>query len=129
MEQLTCFKYLGIYLDSGLTFAKHIDHVCKKTRQQTGILLKLRPCINTDISKHLYVTSISPLFEYCWQVYDRCFMSGTRKSQCAQNRILPAVLHREKQSDTTDLHCASNIAWLDVSTKITSCVKVDKLTY
>ena len=82
-----------------------------------------------ELSKHLYVTLISPLFDYCNQVYDGCFMVGACKLQSAQNGALRAVLQREKRSDTTDLHNDTEIAWLDVSRKINTCCEVYKLTH
>ena len=82
-----------------------------------------------ELSRHLYVTLISPLFEYCNQVYDGCFTVGARKLQSAQNGALRVVLQRDKHSDTSDLHTDSNIPWLDVSRKINTCCEVYKLTH
>ena len=38
IEKVECFKYLGVWLSSNLTWNKHIEEICKSASKQTGII-------------------------------------------------------------------------------------------
>ena len=40
LEQVECFKYLGVILASDLSFPQHIDSVCSKARKILGLLYR-----------------------------------------------------------------------------------------
>ena len=40
LEQVECFKYLGVILASNLSFSQHIDFVCSKARKILGLLYR-----------------------------------------------------------------------------------------
>ena len=40
LEQVECFKYLGVILASDLSFSQHIDSVCSKARKILGLLYR-----------------------------------------------------------------------------------------
>ena len=42
IEQMTSQKLLGVILDEGLTFDKHIDELLKKLEQRLGVLCKIK---------------------------------------------------------------------------------------
>ena len=42
IEQVDHFRYLGIELDSNLTFKYHIEYIRKKVQQRTRLLWKMR---------------------------------------------------------------------------------------
>ena len=58
-------KFLGVTLDSKLTFSVHIDHVCKKVAKSAGILYKLQKYLPTQSLINLYYTFIYPHLLYC----------------------------------------------------------------
>ena len=67
IEQVSCFKYQGMYLDEHLYFSSHIDNICtKKVRQRTRILWKLRGNISLELATQLFVSLIDPLFHLIW---------------------------------------------------------------
>ena len=47
-------KYLGILIDSQLTFKYHIDELNKKVSRAIGILYKLRPFVTSKILSNVY---------------------------------------------------------------------------
>ncbi len=128
IEQVKCFKYLGMYLDEHLDFSDHIANVCKRVRQRTRILWKLRGSISTELARALYTSLIDPLFLYCCQLYDGCLVGDARKLQVAQNGALRAVLQAEPRSSTLDLHINTGIEWLDIRRKQVCCVETFKYT-
>ena len=47
-------KYLGIMVDSTLSWNIHIDKISKTISRATGLLYKIRPFVNNKILKMLY---------------------------------------------------------------------------
>ena len=57
-------KYLGILIDSKLTFKNHIEELNKKVARAVGVLYKLRPYVTTKILTSVYYAIIYPFLSY-----------------------------------------------------------------
>ena len=51
-------KYLGIMVDSTLTWNIHIDKISKTISRATGLLYKIRPFVTNKILKMLYYSLV-----------------------------------------------------------------------
>ena len=60
IDRVSEFKYLGLTLDSALTFTPHLDKVYKKSCQQLGAICKVRKCLNASVSTMLYKSLMIP---------------------------------------------------------------------
>ena len=58
IDEVKHVKYLGVLIDSQLTFKYHIDELNKKVSRAIGILYKLRPFVTSKI----IVMYIMPLY-------------------------------------------------------------------
>ena len=54
IEWMHTFKYLGVYLDEGLTSENHVDHLYRKTCSKLGAIKKARTCVNEQRALMLY---------------------------------------------------------------------------
>ena len=57
-------KFLGVYIDQGLTWEAHINYTCNKISKITGVLLRARNKLYTDAMITLYNTLALPYFSY-----------------------------------------------------------------
>ena len=64
------FKYLGLVLDTTLSWNDHIDHISSKISSCLGMLWKARKVIPRDACITLYNAMILPIFDYCSAVWD-----------------------------------------------------------
>ena len=64
LKREICIKYLGIYIDSNLSWKPQIDHISKKIKRSIGILSKLRYYVNISVLTNLYYALIYPFFIY-----------------------------------------------------------------
>ena len=69
----------------------------------------MRNFISYELARSLYISLIDPVFNYCCEIYDGCFLNAACKLQVAQNKALRAVLHRDNRADTSLLHADSGI--------------------
>lgn len=59
-----CIKYLGVMIDSTLSWKKHVDCVAKKIRRSVGILSKIRYYVSQEILLSLYYALIYSFLIY-----------------------------------------------------------------
>ena len=71
LEQVECFKYLGMILASDLSFSQHTDSVCSKARKIFGLLYRrFYNNVSNDTLLQLYLSLVRPHFEYASPVWN-----------------------------------------------------------
>ena len=127
IEQVTCFKYLGVLLDPTLSFKDHVEYICKESKQKTGMLWCMHNFISEPLAYKLYSALIKPVYTYCDYIYDRCSKTLARKIEVVHNSALKAVKSIRGRYSATELHEELKVPWLDVSRKNSTCTEVFKL--
>ena len=59
LNQEFSVKYLGIIIDSNLSWKSQVSYIAKKIKRNIGILSKLRYYVNLDILAKLYYALIN----------------------------------------------------------------------
>ena len=64
LERTDCFKYLGVILDSNITWTQHISYIKNKLSNGIGIMYKARQYLDKKALLNIYIilTSIPILF-------------------------------------------------------------------
>lgn len=71
LEQVECFKYLGVLLTSDLTWSKHTESICAKAKKLLGMIYRrFSEYSNPDTLLHIYESMVRPHLEYASQVWD-----------------------------------------------------------
>jgi hypothetical protein len=69
LTQVETTKFLGIYLDSKLSFKKHLTYIKGKVARGIGIICKARKLLNRDTLSNLYYSFVYPHIVYCIEVW------------------------------------------------------------
>ena len=64
-------KHLGLFLDSKLSFVKHVNEKVKIARKWIGILKRLRSYLPLKSLDQIYKMHIRPHFDYCDIIYHK----------------------------------------------------------
>ena len=89
LEQVACFKLLGLNISDDLKWKEHIGIMCRNANKRIYFLKQLRHSgLTTKELTKYYVTYIRPVTEYACQVWH----SSLTDNQCKQ------VEHLQKQS-------------------------------
>ena len=65
LERVTSYKYLGVLITSTLSWSPHITNVCKRARQQLGIVYRqFYQHANCDTMRQLYISNVRSHLEY-----------------------------------------------------------------
>ncbi len=86
-------KLLGIILDDGLRFAKHVDSICVKASRQLNAVIRIKKNRNRTEKLLLFQSFIVSNFNYCPLVWHCVSLKSMRKMERIQERALPFVLN------------------------------------
>lgn len=64
------YKYLGIWIDSQLSFTKHVRNIISNVSFRLGKLSRIRNCISKKTALMLFKCMILPIFDYGDVFYD-----------------------------------------------------------
>ena len=65
ISEVNTTKFLGVLIDSNLSWHSHTTHVSKIVSKYNGIIRKVRPYLPPISLRTLYNTFILPYFNYC----------------------------------------------------------------
>ena len=73
LELVKCYKYLGVCIESDLSWNTHITEICKKAKKIMGLIYR-KISLHTDpqVMAKLYIQQIRPHLEYgapIWHPY------------------------------------------------------------
>ena len=96
-------KLLGIKLDNRLSFATHIDGLCKKGNAKLRALIRLSRYLSADKCKvlsHSFISSVSGYCPLIWSFANRTAMTGLER----MNERANAVFSTEDSPPAKTLH-------------------------
>lgn len=111
-------KYLGVYLDSKLTFKVHIDQVLRKAKgvafSSMYCLLKRDSYVDTQSKLIIYKTIVRPAISYACPIFLNCANVHLRKLQIFQNQILRLIFNIKWDDfiSTERIHIDSNMPYI-----------------
>ena len=88
-------KYLGILIDSTLSWKDHITNLSKKLSRTVGILYKLRPFVNLKIMKDIYYALFYSHLVYGIHVWGSACDSSLNIIQVLQKRVVRLVTYND----------------------------------
>ena len=107
----SCQKFLGVQLDEKLNFKNHINSICQKVTQSTGILWKLSSTLPAPILYTIYNSIIYPHLIYAIEIWGKSskvpFDRLNRKVLKAQQLVLSGINNNglnHKMLSLTQIH-------------------------
>lgn len=100
-------KFLGVIIDSGLSWKAHIQYICKKVSKGIGILYKAKRFLNRNTLINLYYTFIYPYLSYCNHVWGSAKTTFLQPLYVLQKRALKIIFCLSRRTSTEYLfsHC------------------------
>lgn len=94
IEEVKSFKYLGLILDSTLSWVDHIKHIERKVTSLCGILRRVSYFVSRNILLKFYFAHIHSSFSYLTLTWGRASKSSLRSLQILQNRCLKTIFNK-----------------------------------
>ena len=109
LDQRNFVKYLGVLIDSNLTWKHHINHIAIKISNSIGIISRLRHSVPFDILCTLYRSLILPYLSYGVIAWGRAAKIYINKLLILQKRALRLRYFTDRQHHAIPLFLASNV--------------------
>jgi len=116
LEVVACFKYLGVWFDSCLTWSIHINKLCSTVSSRLGVLRRLVPILPPKTLSMLFNCMILPKIDYCDTVWGNCGKSLSDNLQKLQNRAARLVLGLSRRSHVDNDHL-STLGWKSLASR------------
>ena len=107
------YKYLGVILDSSLSFSKFVTNIIKTTTHKAYVLSKILCYLNTQTCLSIYKSMVMPFFDYGDVLYAASNKSQLSKLQRLQNRCLRICTNSARRTNTAHLHHITKCNFLE----------------
>ena len=97
IKEKDCVKYLGVLIDSTLTWKDHIDNVITKISKSLGLLYKIRYFVNIKIMRMLYFSLVYPHLTYGIEVWGSADITYLNRIFILQKRIVRMLTFTDKR--------------------------------
>ena len=101
IEQVSVFKFLGVYLNDTLTWSNHIEEVSVKVSRNIALLRRLSWFLPQSALLLFYKSFILPLFDYCDVVWYSCTKEEASSLERLQTYAAKIILRLSKHSSAT----------------------------
>lgn len=119
-----CFTtFLGVTIDSGLTWRHHINTISTNISRGVGILSKLKHYLPKHILRSLYFTLIYPHLTYCITVWSGTAAYNIKKLFVLQKRAIRHISSADYNDHTSKLFASLKLL------KLPDLVKVHLATF
>ena len=121
------FKFLGV--NNTLTWADHIDMMCKKVSRSLNLLCRLSWFLPQPLLLLYLKSYILPHFDYCDVVWIGCTKAESLRLESLLNFACRTVLHRFKFSSSAAARCELGLSTLSSRRKFHLAQTVFKCLY
>ena len=108
LEQKSVIKYLGVYIDSKLSWTNQVDHVLKKLATHSFVIWQLRSKVSVDLLKLYYFSYIHSCLSYSVVAWGNCPRANEVFIQ--QKKIVRTMLHKPPRHSARELFCKLHIS-------------------
>ena len=109
IEKVEHAKYIGVTLDSSLTFKHHVENICNKISSYFRIFYYLRDKVPMNYARQIYYATVYPHINYCLEIYGGCNDTVLKKLQTKQNGLMKVLTKKEYRYPTNALHHENKI--------------------
>jgi hypothetical protein len=104
IQKVDSCKYLGIFIDSKLSWQEHINYVYNKILKFTSIFYKIRSKVRNELLKILYFAFVYPHLLYGIEIYGNTYHSHIDKLVKLNNKILRILQNKPLRTHNIELY-------------------------
>lgn len=122
-------KYLGLILDSNLTWNAHLQHVKNKLSSLVGSLHKIVRCIPSKARLLIYNSLVKPHLLYLLEIWGNASKTSLKPVQILQNRIIKILHHYNYLTTTTTIYKETKLLNIKQLYTYCTCILIYKILH
>ena len=68
IERVNCNKFLGVIIDSKLSWSDHVSYICYKMSKNVSVMPRVKWLLNKSALYMIYCTLVLPNISYCCEI-------------------------------------------------------------
>lgn len=120
-------KFLGLTLDTQLTWKAHIDKIRAKLTSLMGVLRGSVRCFPKSVRYTIYNTMVKPHLDYLIEVWGSAAKVHLGTLQRSQNKIIKLLFHYDYLTPTTRIYKETHLMTILQNYKYNTCMLVHKI--
>lgn len=120
-------KYLGLILDSQLTWKPQIEKVRNKINSLTGALKGIVRCLPKQVRYTIYNSLVKSRIDYLIEVWGSATKTNLKKLQVAQNRVIKTLFRYNYLTPTIKIYKETKLFNLAQTYKYNTCIFIRKI--
>lgn len=129
VTQVASTKFLGVLIDEGLTWSKHVDLVCTRSSKMLNILRIVLPSIHSSAHLTLYYSFLFPFMNYCNVVWGATSPTYLAKIVKIQKKFLRMISYSSKYAPSAPLFLRYKILSIEKVNVYLSCIFIHKFIH
>lgn len=109
IEKVNSFKYLGVIIDSKLSFKSQIESTKTRLARIAGVFWRISKLISFKTKRMLYFAFFSSVLEYGLEFYGVACSSLVKRIQIVQNRAIKNLYNIDRLTPTLEIHRQFNL--------------------
>ena len=122
LSQVSVTKFLGVNIDSGFIWDKHINTVKRKLYNVIGMLYRIKDKVETETLITIYNTLMLPHLSYCCEIWGNTFVSRLHDIIILQKRAIRLICNVDCRAHTSPLFKKYRILKFYDLIKFNSCM-------
>ena len=114
LEQKHYAKYIGVLIDSHLSWRYHIDYISSKISKGVGIIARLRHFVPTSTLLKIYLSLMEPHISYGLTSWGQAANSSLNKILILQKRALRLMYFSDRRAHAIPLFVRSGVLPLNM---------------
>ena len=129
LEQVSDFKYLGVWIDDKLKFNTHISKLASKISKNIGIINKSKNYLSFKHKSMLFNALVLPHLNYCSNIWSSTNQKYTNILERLQRKAAKTILNKPKKTPTMEIY--KQIHWLPTQQrwKVNRCTTVHQIIH
>lgn len=109
IERTSTYKYLGVMIDSTLSWKHQIDTTVSRVRKLIFVFKTLRPVIGFESLKIIYYALAQSVLSYCIVSWGGCVKTQMLRLERAQRAVLKVLLNKPIWFPTSELYSLTQL--------------------
>lgn len=109
LKRTHSIKYLGVHLDSTLSWSAHIDSTVARVRKLMFVFRNLRSVADYSCLKTVYYSLAQSIINYCITAWGGSTVTQMIKVERAQRAVLKVMLSKPRRFSTSMLYSISEV--------------------
>lgn len=122
-------KYLGLILDSKMTWLPHIQKIKTKLTSLTGALRSIARCLPPQVRYTIYNALVKPHIDYLIEAWGTAAKTNLKILQTAQNKLIKVLFRYNYRTPTEILYKKTKLLNINQTYIFYNCILIRKILH